>query len=119
MAWTATVYGQPPSVNHIYTRVRGHWDRMAKVPRVATYQAGVVPVIRTAKPSGWRPEGQIRITYDFFLVRDADCDNMLKILNDAISVALDINDRMFLPCVRSKSIDKKNPRVEVEFGESQ
>jgi Holliday junction resolvase RusA-like endonuclease len=101
----------------MYTRVRGQWNRMAKRTEVASYQADTTLIVRSARPSGWRPPGQVRLTYDFYLKRDADCDNLLKVLNDAIAMALDVNDRHFLPCVRSKVVDgtTRNPRVEIHF----
>jgi Holliday junction resolvase RusA-like endonuclease len=40
-----------------------------------------------------------------------DCDNVLKALNDAIAIGLGVNDKVFLPCVRSKEIGIKSPRV--------
>jgi Holliday junction resolvase RusA-like endonuclease len=47
----------------------------------------------------------------------ADADNLLKALNDAIAKALNVDDKVFLPCVRSKAVDgrEKDPRVIVEI----
>lgn len=118
--------GQPPSVNHSYKPVMiqrytasgQRYSRigMAKQTAVLDYQTGVVRITQTSKPAGWRPVGEyIRITYAFFLKRSIDCDNAMKALNDALAMAIGVDDKWFLPCVVSKSVDGKerNPRVEV------
>lgn len=107
--------GQPPSTNHLYVRVRGRWDKMTKAPGVEAYQNDVVLIVRTARPSSFRPLGQIRLRYRFFLRTRIDADNALKALNDAIALALDVNDDRFLPCVEEKQVWKqeRDPRVEV------
>jgi Holliday junction resolvase RusA-like endonuclease len=113
--FTFEVPGQPPSVNHMYVRVRGRWDRQTKAPGIEQYQQDVVYLCRASKPAGWTvPEGYIRLCYTFHLRRDADCDNLLKVLNDAIAMALNVNDRMFLPCVVDKTVGSKTPRTIIE-----
>jgi Holliday junction resolvase RusA-like endonuclease len=114
-SFTFVVYGQPPSTNHLYVRVRGRWDKMAKAPGVEQYQNDVVLITRSARPSSFRPLGQIRLRYKFYLRTRIDADNALKALNDAIAKALDINDDRFLPCVEEKHVWKteKDPRVEI------
>jgi Holliday junction resolvase RusA-like endonuclease len=110
------VPGQPPSVNHMYVRVRGRWDRQTKAPGIEQYQQDVVYLCRSAKPAEWKvPDGYIRLRYAFHLRRDADCDNLLKVLNDAIAMALNVNDRMFLPCVMDKTVGSKTPYTVVEI----
>lgn len=126
MRWTVVIPGQPPSVNHSYkpvmlrkrTATGEAYTRMgiAKLSSVTDYQTAVVQLTRTAMPSRWRPAGDwVRVTYRFFLKRSIDFDNAMKALNDAIALAIGVNDRRFLPCVISASIDPKesNPRVEV------
>lgn len=91
---------------------------MAKEGSVRAYQNDVGLIVRSARPSGWQaPRGQIRVYYSFFLRRKIDCDNALKALNDALAMAIGVDDEVFLPCVRSKQIDKneKNPRLEIEI----
>lgn len=112
MSWTFTVEGQPPSVNRMYRTTQG---RVYKDPKVEAYQVLVTYMAKLARPKGWEPPSPLRISYSFFLKRDADCDNLLKALNDAIAQALGINDRVFLPCVRNKFVDGRiDSRVEVE-----
>lgn len=94
---------------------------MAKTRNVVEYQELAALCVRLARPSGWTPpEGYIRIRYAFYLVRSMDCDNAMKALNDAIAAALGVNDKRFLPCVTSKTVNSKepNPRVVVEIGPS-
>jgi Holliday junction resolvase RusA-like endonuclease len=88
---------------------------LAKRQEVKDYQDRAVPVIRSARPSGWAPVGQVRITYAFYLASDVDCDNMMKAIHDSIQVATDVNDRRFLPCVETKEwgLPPKDARVEV------
>ena len=126
--WSFEIPGQPPSVNNMYVQTilrRGvnapPIRSMKKDERVAAYQVAATFIARSSRPRGWKPTGeQIRLTYDFSLQRDADADNLLKALNDAIAYALGVNDKVFLPCVRSKVVDGKNKEpcvvVEVDDG---
>jgi Holliday junction resolvase RusA-like endonuclease len=115
VSWQIVLPGQPPSVNHMYEIVyAGRHPRISKKAEVGTYQAGVTLITRTSRPSGWKYEGGfVRLTYDFHLKRDIDCDNLLKAINDAVAVALETNDRYFLPCVRSKEIGVESPSVTI------
>jgi Holliday junction resolvase RusA-like endonuclease len=80
---------------------------------VEAWQTSVARIVQTARPSGWLPAHQVRLYYDFHLVRRADCDNLQKALNDAIAHALGVNDDIFLPCVRSKTMKARHASVEV------
>lgn len=134
MKWSVTIPGAPPSVNHSYRPIMVHkkdsFGRplfsasgkavtrigMAKQSAVTDYQTAVVRIAQSARPSGWPASGPwIRVMYQFFLRRSIDCDNAMKALNDALAMAIGVNDEIFLPCALSKSIDskEKNPRVVV------
>ena len=120
MSWKVTIPGQPPSVNHGYRIIqqfrRGKvpYKTIGLTPEVTAYKEYAYLITKTAKPSGWAPEGQIRIQYRLFLANRQDADNSLKFLNDAIASALNVNDDRFLPCVISKEIVPANKaRVEV------
>lgn len=123
MKWSFEIPGQPPSVNNMYTQIilrRGTAAppirSVKKDSKVAAYQVAATYMTKTSRPRGWvPPKGQIRITLDFELARDADCDNLMKALLDAIATALNVNDRMFLPCTRSKVVGSKDPKVRVEI----
>lgn len=120
-SWTFTVPGQPPSVNHGYRIVKQFrkngtipFRTIALTPEAVAYKEYAMLIVRAAKPSGWIPEGQIRLSYRIYLASRQDADNSLKFLNDAIAAALNVNDDRFLPCVMSKEIvPAKDARVEV------
>lgn len=119
MSWSVTIPGQPPSTNHAYKIVtvrRGSvpFRTLAKTEEAVAYQTAARLIVAAAKPSGWTPAAQIRLTYRLFLASRQDADNSLKLLNDAIARALGVNDDRFLPCVESKEVvTAKLARVEV------
>lgn len=117
--WSVSIPGQPPSVNHAYRIVTqrrgGHpYKALAKTPEVIAYQTAARLIVKAAKPSGWEPGKWIRLRYRLYLATRQDADNSLKILNDAIAKALNVNDDRFLPCVLSKeTVPSNRARVEV------
>jgi Holliday junction resolvase RusA-like endonuclease len=125
MSWKIVIPSQPPTVNHAYepqtayrrTASGGNvpYSRIGKNAAAVAYQQAAALIVGTAKPSGWQWQGGfIRLIYRFYLARDADCDNLLKILNDAIAAKIDVNDRWFLPMVMSKRVVRDHEaRVEV------
>lgn len=90
---------------------------MTKAPGVEAYQNDVSLIARNARPSWFAPTGQIRVRYSFHLKRDADCDNLIKMLQDAIASALGVNDRWMLPCVAQKTTGNKQPWTDIEVEE--
>lgn len=76
-----------------------------KAPGVEQYQLDVYRITKARKPAGPPPAGQLRVLYWFHLPGDPDADNRFKALNDALAMALGVNDKVFIPCV-----------VEMEFG---
>jgi Holliday junction resolvase RusA-like endonuclease len=122
MKWTAIIDGQPPSVNDIYTigwRVSGTGRRykgIVKKPEATAYQSGAQLQFQTQKPSHWKPTGFIRLTYRFYLNNDADCDNLKKLLHDALQAATGINDTWFLTTDQFKVKAPRNKaRVEIDI----
>jgi hypothetical protein len=126
--WRMTLPGPPPTINHSYRIVtvpgrhgQGLVRRLAKVEGVETYQAGVTLIARTSRPSGWVPAEKIRLRYWFYLVKEIDCDNALKAINDAIALAIRPEatsakrDRGFIPCVQDVYLRQKEPYVVVEI----
>lgn len=125
MGWRIVIPGQPPTVNHAYRattkyrRTKGGskvaYASIVKDSLASSYQESAGLITSASKPSGWKWSGGfIRLVYRFYLHRDADCDNLLKVLNDAISAKIDVNDKWFLPMVMSKKIvTTKEARVEV------
>jgi len=116
-----TVEGQPPSWNRAYRIVRmkrkdgSSYMHMAKAKDIEPYQLYVSHMARQAKPAGWVPAVPCVVRYWFHLKRDIDSTNCLKILEDAIAIGLDVNDRIFLPQVMGKTTGNKEPYVEVEI----
>jgi Holliday junction resolvase RusA-like endonuclease len=126
MSFGFTVPGSPPSVNHMYQQVErrsptGNYRSVKKADAVADYQGLAAMVVRLARPKNWLnnyTEGEyIRVCYRFTLTRHADCDNLMKALNDSIAGALQVDDKWFLPCVTSKTVNAKaEAQVEVTIG---
>jgi len=121
MTWGFTLWGQPPSVNRMYEPAwkTANDGRMYKGKRLsdvaAKYRDDAVLIIQAAKPSGWAPEGQVRIYWAFYLNNETDCDNAMKLIHDAIQKATGIDDKRYLPCVLSKEIRLPARKVRVEI----
>ena len=131
-AFSVLLPGQPPSWNSSYRIVHAKakdrygqpvygddgsqktYSTLAKQQAVKTYQTGAALLIRTARPSGFRPGGFVYVVYDFALKRDIDCDNVMKALNDTLAQCLGIDDRMFLPVVIAKTTGSTDPKVFLE-----
>lgn len=118
MIWGVTIPGQPFSGNHANERNAGNmgWHKKANVE---AYQSHVTLLVREARPSYWRPAGQIIIRFWFHILRDIDCTNMTKVIEDAIAAALRPEDkrydRMFLPQSMAKVTGVKEPFVRIEL----
>jgi len=119
MRWRVTIPGQPVSVNHQYQNVyrkdkRGRtYKGRALTPEAKKYFEDAVLVVQAARPSRWKPAGQVRVIYDLFLQRSIDSDN-LKIVGDAIAVATGIDDSRFLVCTRSKQVGLSPSQARIE-----
>lgn len=125
MSWRILIPGQPPTINHAfepqtaYRKTRDGasvpYTRIGKNNQAKAYQTAAALVVGVARPSGWRwGGGFVRLVYRFYLARDADCDNLLKVVNDAIAAKIEVNDRWFLPLVMSKRVVRAHEaRVEV------
>ena len=120
MSWTVVIPGQPPSGNHANKIGRGFrrggiaFPKIVKTPEAEAYMQGAAYIVRAAPKHGWRWNGgQIICEYRFYLTHDADCTNLIKVVEDTIFPALDIDDSWALPRAISKEIVKTNPRVEV------
>lgn len=122
--WQFTLRGQPPSVNHSYTIItkyrynaRGQkvpYSSLALKEAVRDYQDAAIYVIRPAKPSGWKPKGFVRTYFWFYLNRDADCDNVMKSIHDAMKKATGVDDDIYLPVAMEKSTGWKKAQARVE-----
>lgn len=121
MAWTVTIPGQPPSGNHANKIGRGYrrggiaYPKLVKTPEAQAYQQAAALCVKVAKPSDWTWDGgQVVVEYRFWVSRNTDCTNMIKVVEDAVFPALDVNDSFALPRAMSKTLVKKGQeRVEV------
>lgn len=120
--WSVDLPGQPVSGNELgivrrwrKTKTGGNvqYPSIQKRQTVQDYQDGIIPLIRVAKPSRWVPTGLLRLTYDLYLSRDVDCDNISKTVGDAIKVAIQIDDKLFMPTFRTKVVGVKEPHIVV------
>lgn len=109
----ATVPGQPPSWNRSYriVTVRGR-SVLAKTKDAAKYQDDALLILRAAAKLPAKIE-QYYVFYEFFLARDIDTDNVLKMLNDSIARATGVDDRYFLPVVLRKEVGCEEPHITV------
>lgn len=116
------VKGQPPSGNHMY---EGYGKNRRKTAKVKEYQDEVIRWVRPAVNAGWVPGERIVVSYWFYLGRDIDCTNAIKVIEDGIAEALcpDLDpprccrkfDTRFLPRAIEKTIGVAEPYVEFEL----
>lgn len=89
---------------------------LAKTKEAVKYQTDVALIVKSARPSGWTPGRRVRMRYSFwFETANRDASNAIKILEDAVAMAIGANDKTFLPCVVLKEVDRANPRVVLEI----
>jgi len=82
----------------------------------AVWKRDVQLLVQTAKPSKFKPAGQIRVIVDLFLSHDMDDDNAMKLTRDAAAKALGVDDMRFLVCTRTKEVvSARDARVELTF----
>lgn len=129
MSWSFTIPGQPPSVNKSYHITEQHslkkdgtpytFRTLSKRKAVLDYQAVASMVCRASRPKGWQPDGFVSVVMDLFVTRHIDADNTIKAILDSIQAATGVNDRWFLPCVRSMTVgvNPTDARVEISIHE--
>lgn len=121
MSFKVVIPGQPISGNHAYKIGKAYrrggisYPKIIKTSECEAYQQGIGMLVRTARPSGWKWSGGFVVCeYRFYVWDDIDCTNAIKVIEDGIFPALDINDTWALPRAMSKEIVPKNQaRVEV------
>lgn len=129
-SWTFTLPGQPPSWNSLYEIVTKYryskrlgcsipYASLAKTEAAVIFERDAILIIRSARPSNWHPTGDVSIVWRLYLSRWVDCDNLMKVVHDAIEAATGINDRHFLPCVQSRvvGVSKRDARIEIDVRE--
>lgn len=121
MTFIITIPGQPPSGNHANKIGRGYrrggiaYPKLVKTPQAEAYQAGAALITKSARPSKWKPGPQVVMEYRFWLSREADCTNLIKVIEDGVCPALGFNDSRALPRAMSKivGVPKGEARVEI------
>ena len=112
----------PPSINHQYATVHGR-RVLSKDSR--HYKREVGKAVRRLRAEGVIPDalvatlrdGFVGLFIDFYFEtpRRRDLDGGLKITQDAICDALDVNDNRVVDVHLVKRIDPLRPRIEVEL----
>jgi len=132
LTWSFVIEGQPVSWNKIYkigvgirTGARGRirfgddgpatFRKIIKTDEAKAYTELAMIRAREKKPSGWMPKGFVVVEFKYYLGRDVDCDNVMKLVNDGIKDATGVDDRWYLPRAMSKAtgLRPESRRVEV------
>jgi Holliday junction resolvase RusA-like endonuclease len=87
---------------------------LVKTRQAKDYCDMVELVAKTARPSGWDCPKNVYVVYRLDMKRSMDCDNVMKLTNDAIARALGVDDRRFLPVVATRRIGV-DPKIEVSI----
>ena len=111
-----------PSVNHAY-RNFDNGNRRMRVPTKKTEQfkqeAGWIAKAWRAHTSWVIPPEDQKIIVRMWVYWQnrsrRDADNLFKVTLDALTGILYLDDRMCLPRVMDFSVDRTNPRVELEL----
>lgn len=111
--------GVPISVNHCYfTDARG---RRLLTATAEQYRDTVGWAAKVAWLEEGQPElaGSLVLEFSYYLPdrRRLDLDNTKKLICDGIAKALGLDDRNFLCRDMERSVDKANPRVEIEISD--
>ena len=116
----------PPSVNHAY---RNFTTPKGRRMRVLTHKADAFKREAEWRTKAWMQQtgwimpnhGKkviVRIWVFWKSNQRRDTDNIMKLLLDAMKEIAFWDDRMALPQVMDFSVDKENPRIEVELEET-
>lgn len=94
--------------------------RPVMTPEGQQWKNDVLLLVRAAKPSAFKPTGQIRLIVDLYLSHDMDDDNALKLTRDAAAQAMGVDDIRFLSCTRVKEIvdDPRKAHVRLTFDDN-
>lgn len=124
--------GTAPSVNHMYVnRLVGYIDKRGKPNKrrikILSQEAETYQNMATLLAKSWRQknkwstaQGKVIVNLWYYWPDNVkrDTNNTLKLLLDVLEDAgIYANDYYALPRVIDFEVDKKNPRVEIEFEE--
>jgi crossover junction endodeoxyribonuclease RusA len=103
----------PPSINHAYMTV-AHGKRVLK-PEAAAYRGLVCYVSRVAKQRYGIPELPLQMSVEVFTPdrRRRDLDNLLKVMQDAISDGIGVDDSQITTLIMRKAGVMRNGVVRI------
>lgn len=110
-----TIIGNPPSDNHLYGLMATKTRRVVKFmkPEGREFKKMVQKALFGMKPTD---EAVIMTIHLFFKdKRRRDVHGSLKVLMDAFEGYIYKDDNQVIEFTARKTIDRENPRVEVEF----
>lgn len=115
------LHGSAPSVNHMYQNARVG-RRLIKVmkPKAKEWfeETALQAMLWRSKNKWSTTSGKVivRLWYYFPDERRRDTHNTLKALLDALeSGGIYVDDKTALPQIMDYEVDRKNPRIEIEF----
>lgn len=125
MSWGFTIEGQPVSWNAAYgigvinrrafNRESHQVRTIIKTDAAVTYTAlAAARCVEARKPRDWWHGGLVVVEFYYYLGRDIDCDNVMKLVNDGIEAATGVNDKWYLPRAMSKTIGLRPEQRRVE-----
>ena len=111
----------PPSVNHMYviTKIKGKVIKVYNKKANKWYEESLYKIMLFKQRTKWQKvDTKLIVNLNFYYPdnRSRDSHNMLKILLDVFEEAgIYTDDKLALPRIMDYEIDKKEPRVEIEF----
>jgi len=111
----------PPSVNHMYviTKIKGKVIKVYNKKANKWYEESLYKIMLFKQRTKWQKvDTKLIVNLNFYYPdnRRRDSHNMLKILLDVFEEAgIYTDDKLALPRIMDYEIDKKEPRVEIEF----
>lgn len=109
--------GEPKSTQHVYKiACRGHFPTMYMSAEGKKIKQDYKKQIK--KQWKWEPiEGDVEITVRFYFgtKRRCDIDNFNKLLYDALTGVLWVDDSQIIRVITEKFYDKLVPRIEIEI----
>ena len=111
----------PPSVNHSHRQVvNGH--RVMRVPTVSTKEFMTESgwrAVQWARQNQWQTVDGQKVVLRYWIFwpdkKKRDAGNVEKVMTDSLIGILFRDDRWVLPRAMDFSVDRKNPRVELEL----
>lgn len=109
----------PPTVNHAYKAGR-HGRRIQTDATKQFKHDAYWLAYGWRQYTGWTmPEKGVKIQLKYWVFwpdnRRRDVDNLAKVLQDSLTDVLYVDDRYVLPQAMDYTVDRENPRLEIEL----